>query len=256
VKWADVTGDLLLSYQYYRKHMSGYLPKVVMPTLYGGVSQAEFGWQDNDEIVVLDAAHSMKVNTQADFVFHSFHSQKPIRTPDGGMICTNDDSAATYMRRYRNMGRNPGGQHDQNGFKFCINQFSAELALENLERETWKHDIVFRRANYELLRSIVQCRTVEHDEDSTYNLFTVILPSFGPKAKSSGYIADKLLCVDIETAYHYFPLNKMPKNLGNDVELLNVNYLQHLILNLPIHEELSASHIAHIGNTLNDICNS
>ena len=118
--WVDVNDNLLFDCNdYLNKRKPGI--KVVMPILYGGVSNIDKWDLVGDEIVVVDSAHCVTPTIKSDFTFFSFHPYKPICSSDGGMISTDNQEASKWLSNYRNFGRqNKDNSYDitQNGFKF------------------------------------------------------------------------------------------------------------------------------------------
>jgi len=66
-----------------------------------------------------------------------FYPNKQITTGEGGMIVTNDETAAARMRALRNQGRAPGDtwlQHTHLGYNYRLDELSAALGLSQLLR--------------------------------------------------------------------------------------------------------------------------
>jgi dTDP-4-amino-4,6-dideoxygalactose transaminase len=75
--------------------------------------------------------------TLGDYGVFAFYPNKQITTGEGGMIITNDDQAADFMRALRNQGRAPGDtwlQHTHMGYNYRLDEMSAALGLSQLER--------------------------------------------------------------------------------------------------------------------------
>jgi dTDP-4-amino-4,6-dideoxygalactose transaminase len=67
----------------------------------------------------------------------AFYPNKQITTAEGGMIVTNDDAAADYMRALRNQGRAPGDtwlEHSYLGYNYRIDEMSAALGRVQMTR--------------------------------------------------------------------------------------------------------------------------
>ncbi|MEN8241019.1 MAG: DegT/DnrJ/EryC1/StrS family aminotransferase [Chloroflexota bacterium] len=67
----------------------------------------------------------------------AFYPNKQITTAEGGMIVTNDDVAADYMRALRNQGRAPGDtwlEHSYLGYNYRIDEMSAALGRVQMTR--------------------------------------------------------------------------------------------------------------------------
>jgi len=72
-----------------------------------------------------------------DYGVFAFYPNKQITTGEGGMIITDDDQAAEFMRALRNQGRAPGDtwlQHTHLGYNYRLDEMSAALGLSQMER--------------------------------------------------------------------------------------------------------------------------
>ena len=75
--------------------------------------------------------------TLGDYGVFAFYPNKQITTGEGGMIITDDDGAAQFMRALRNQGRAPGDtwlQHTHLGYNYRLDEMSAALGLSQLDR--------------------------------------------------------------------------------------------------------------------------
>jgi dTDP-4-amino-4,6-dideoxygalactose transaminase len=74
--------------------------------------------------------------TLGDYGVFAFYPNKQITTGEGGMIITDDDRAADFMRALRNQGRAPGDtwlQHTHLGYNYRLDEMSAALGLSQLD---------------------------------------------------------------------------------------------------------------------------
>ena len=150
--------------------------KVVMPTLYSGVSTIKNFKLLGDEIVIVDSAHCVTPTINSDFIFFSFHPQKPICSSDGGMLCCNDSTAKSYFESFRNFGRSDHSCFDydiiRDGFKFYMNNLNAAIALSQLDNQ--KLLTRERKKRFEMLQASFGNDLCEHDPNSTYYFATLI----------------------------------------------------------------------------------
>ncbi len=75
--------------------------------------------------------------TLGDYGVFAFYPNKQITTGEGGMIITDDDHAADFMRALRNQGRAPGDtwlQHTHLGYNYRLDEMSAALGLSQMDR--------------------------------------------------------------------------------------------------------------------------
>jgi len=77
------------------------------------------------------------VGTLGDFGVFAFYPNKQITTGEGGVIITDDEEAANFMRALRNQGRAPGDtwlQHTHLGYNYRIDEMSAALGAAQMSR--------------------------------------------------------------------------------------------------------------------------
>tara|TARA_R110000765_G_scaffold105677_1_gene195925 strand:+ start:85 stop:1062 length:978 start_codon:yes stop_codon:yes gene_type:complete len=226
--WVDINDNLLFDINdYYNKrqyrcerYSDGGITPVLMPILYGGVSNIP-GF-DNikggyNEIVIVDSVHCATPTIKCDFSFFSFHPYKPICSSDGGMISTEDLEATEYFRNYRNFGRqnvNDSYNITQEGFKFYMNNLNATIALESIKK--YKKDLEIRKINYTKLDNVLP-----HDSNSSYYFATKLnnnANNFNQKHQLS----------------RHYPLLHKTKYFKDKVRLPNTELLYNQIINLPL----------------------
>tara|TARA_R110002073_G_scaffold46324_4_gene126576 strand:- start:1115 stop:2134 length:1020 start_codon:yes stop_codon:yes gene_type:complete len=240
VLFVDVNDELLFDMQDYAKRRVRSANKVVlMPVLYGGVSEIE-NWQPaGDEIVVVDSAHCVTPKIKCDFSFFSFHPYKPICSSDGGMISTDDKDASNFFRLYRNFGRVPqkeGGYdiHASGGFKFYMNNLNATLALASMKR--YDDDLLVRKRNFQLIReNLPLTNMINHVTLSSYY--------FGVCFSDN---ADKIMN-RLGLTRHY-PMLHMMTHFDNNhrPRLNNLESMHGKIVNIPIHQHLTEKEVVEI----------
>lgn len=75
--------------------------------------------------------------TLGDYGVFAFYPNKQITTGEGGLIVTNNDQAAGFMRALRNQGRAPGDtwlQHTHLGYNYRLDEMSAALGASQMKR--------------------------------------------------------------------------------------------------------------------------
>ena len=221
----DVNDELLFDCEDYRnKRAKTKNKKVVMPILYGGVSEIKNWNLFGDEIVVTDSAHCTSPKIPSDFYFFSFHPYKAICTSDGGMISTDIEDASNYFQSYRNFGReNMGDTYDitQDGFKFYMNNLNATLGLISLGKQNELKNI--RRKNYLKFKNVLP-----QDKNSSYYFATRICSN-----------ADDL--IKKHKLPRHYPLLHKTKYFETEekIRLPNSCRYYNQILNLPLYKEIN-----------------
>ena len=174
--FVEVNNNLLFDCNHYLQiRKTSKNKKVLIPILYGGVSNINNWNVIGDEIVVVDSAHCVTPTIKSDYTFFSFHPYKPICSSDGGMISTNIEEADNYFKNYRNFGRiNINNTYDinQEGFKFYMNNLNATIALESIKK--YHKNLEIRKENYLDLCYIGLNDLLSHDDDSSYYFATRI----------------------------------------------------------------------------------
>ena len=252
VIFVDVDDNLLFDFDSYwneRKDTSN--KKVLMPVLYGGVSNIpNFNEQVTDEIVVVDSAHCIQPTIESDFIFFSFHPIKPLTMSCGGLLGTDDEEANEYIYSYRNFGReNVGDTYDivNPGFNFYMNNLNATLGLSQMD--SCFENIKKRKYNLEYLQKSITLDIgyfTEHDDKSSYYLGTLIL-----NKKNSKRLRSKLVDSGCASSFHY-PYLHQTQYYNYNTSLMNLDELDDRIINLPIHQNLSESDLDKIIEVINE----
>ena len=249
IVYVDVDQDLLMC----GDHLKKIIKKtdkhiVVMPILYGGVSQIK----DISEIakeykatVVVDSAHCISSKMDSDYDFYSFHSVKPVCMSNGGLVATNEDPE--YFLQGRNFGRKQiSDSYDlvQPGFNFYLNNLNATIGLSQLEK--CLKNVNKRKSNFNFLKNNLDGkigRFTNHDEGSSYYLCSVILK---PELESDK-MREYLEANGVQASFHYPFLHKTKQYFCDQV-LENLESYDNKIINLPIHQNLSDLELEKIVN--------
>ena len=125
------------------KRVKGILPVDVFgqPADYDPINQIASHY---DLAVIEDSCEALggaykgrTAGTLGDYGVFAFYPNKQITTGEGGMIITNDEQAADFMRALRNQGRAPGDtwlQHTHLGYNYRLDEMSSALGLSQLDR--------------------------------------------------------------------------------------------------------------------------
>lgn len=91
-----------------------------------------------DSCEALGATYKGKhTGTLGEFGVFAFYPNKQITTGEGGVIITDNDEAAHFMRAMRNQGRAPGDtwlQHTHLGYNYRIDEMSAAMGTTQMSR--------------------------------------------------------------------------------------------------------------------------
>ena len=78
-----------------------------------------------------------KAGTFGDFGIFAFYPNKQMTTGEGGLVITNDEQAANFMRALRNQGRAVGDtwlSHTYLGYNYRLDEMSSALGLAQMKR--------------------------------------------------------------------------------------------------------------------------
>lgn len=78
-----------------------------------------------------------QAGTHGDFGIFAFYPNKQMTTGEGGLVITDDEKAANFMRALRNQGRAPGDtwlSHTYLGYNYRLDEMSAALGLAQMNR--------------------------------------------------------------------------------------------------------------------------
>jgi perosamine synthetase len=223
--WIDVDDNLLFDCNdYLQKRIYEDRKAVIMPILYGGISNIDNWKIKGDELIVVDSAHCVTPTINYDFAFFSFHPYKPICSSDGGMISTNYKEASNYFQSYRNFGRhNIDDTYDinQEGFKFYMNNLNATIALVSVKK--YFENLELRQKNFILLKG--QFDMLSHDDSSSF-YFGTLLTNDASKINKRYNLA------------RHYPLLHKTSYFDNNVTLKNTEKLHNKIVNLPLWQKI------------------
>ena len=100
--------------------------------------------QEHGLIVIEDSCEALgaeykgrQAGTLADYGVFAFYPNKQITTGEGGMVVTDDDQAANFMRALRNQGRAVDDtwlQHTHLGYNYRLDEMSAALGMTQMRR--------------------------------------------------------------------------------------------------------------------------
>jgi len=149
-----------------------------------------------------------------DFGVFAFYPNKQITTGEGGVIITDDDHAADFMRALRNQGRAPGDtwlQHTHLGYNYRIDEMSAALGaaqMHRLEELLTKREQV--AAWYEARLSEIPGVEVPFVESSTTRMSWFVYVVRFDKKLNRDTIAKKLEGRGIPVRPYFLPIHLQP----------------------------------------------
>ncbi|WP_435346421.1 DegT/DnrJ/EryC1/StrS family aminotransferase [Haloarchaeobius sp. HRN-SO-5] len=214
---------------------------------------------DHDMAVVEDAcqAHGARydgemVGSIGDVGCFSFYPSKNMTVGgDGGMVVTDDDDIDAAVRRLRNQGRTPNGDHVDLGLNYRLDEFKAAFGREHLSHVTeWGR---MRRENAhrydERLADVaaVETPTVRDDRTHVYHLYEI---QADDRDELRSFLSDR----GVETGIHYpQALHQHPAVRRRDDDLPTLPTVERLvdrIVSLPMHPWLTEAETAHVCDAI------
>ncbi len=184
----------------------------------------------------------------------SMHPLKSLNAMgDGGMVVTDQDDLATWMKKYRNHGMVDRDHIEFWGVNMRMQPLQAIVGSHGLERLA--NTIALRNRNARMLdeglaplagRVHVPARMPGHVET-----FALYMALFENRDALKNYLVEK----DIEVKIHYpIPLHKQEAATRNcrfdGKRLINAEYQADRLLTIPVHQFLTPEHMDYVVNTI------
>jgi perosamine synthetase len=138
----------------------------------------------------------------------SLYGTKNMTTGEGGLITTDDDALADWIRLYRNQGMRERYRHEILGYNFRLTDIAAAIGLcqlDKLERNTARRQAIAARYDEAFADLPVVVPTVPVDRTHVYHQYTL---DVGP---SRDAIAADLADAGVSTGVYYpIPVHRQP----------------------------------------------
>ncbi len=138
----------------------------------------------------------------------SLYGTKNMTTGEGGLITTDDDALADWIRLYRNQGMRERYRHDILGYNFRLTDVAAAIGLcqlDKLERNTARRQAIAKRYDEALADLPVVVPSVPADRTHVYHQYTL---DVGPARDA--IVAD-LAAAGVSTGIYYpIPVHRQP----------------------------------------------
>ncbi len=149
-----------------------------------------------------------------DYGVFAFYPNKQITTGEGGLIVTDNDEHADYMRAMRNQGRAPGDtwlQHTHLGYNYRLDEMSSALGAVQLSR---LDEILPKREQVskwyeERLANVPGVETLHIEENTTRMSWFVYVVRFAPEIDRDA-LAQKLIANGIPVRPYFAPIHLQP----------------------------------------------
>jgi perosamine synthetase len=177
--------------------------------------------KQNDLLIIEDSCEALgaeykgvKAGKLGDMATFAFYPNKQITTGEGGMIVTDNDDFAAYMRALRNQGRAPGDtwlEHSYLGYNYRLGEMSAAMGHVQMSRI---EELLAKRAQvakwyYEQLEgnnSVSLPSIVESTSKKSWFVFVVQL---APQFNRDDFI-NKMGNIGIPARPYFAPIHLQP----------------------------------------------
>jgi dTDP-4-amino-4,6-dideoxygalactose transaminase len=138
----------------------------------------------------------------------SLYATKNMTTGEGGLITTDDDALADWIRLYRNQGMRERYHHDILGYNFRLTDIAAAIGLcqlDKLERNTARRQAIAARYDAAFADLPVVVPSIPSDRTHVYHQYTLDVGS-----ARDAIVAD-LKAAGVSTAIYYpIPVHRQP----------------------------------------------
>jgi len=149
-----------------------------------------------------------------DFGVFAFYPNKQMTTGEGGLVITNNDEDADYMRAMRNQGRAPGDTwltHTHLGYNYRLDEMSAALGAVQISR---LDEMLLKReqvANwYESALETVEGVEIQFIEKSTSRMSWFVYVVRFAKHIDRDALAQKLIAAGVPVRPYFAPIHLQP----------------------------------------------
>lgn len=220
--------------------------------------------------VIEDAAHApgsfykdRLLGSIGDISCFSFFSNKNISTGEGGMICTNNDDYANYIKKIRSHGmtsatldRHHGHAYSYDvtdlGYNYRIDEIHAALArcqLNKLKKGNERRRLAAIR--YKNALSKIDKITIpfaDYSFSANYHIYPILLNKSINRHGLMVYLRSK----GIQTSIHYPPVHKFSyyKTVMGDHILRNTDSVSRHELTLPMYAGITGAQIDYVADAL------
>ena len=187
----------------------------------------------------------------------SFYATKNMLTGEGGMITTDDRTAADRMRLFINHGQSQKYLHTVLGYNFRLTDMASAIGLVQLRR---LDEMNARRAHnaayFDRCIKLPECAVPYRMPDAThvYHQYVLTLGDAFPRPRAELMTALKER--GIGTAVHYpIPLHRQPlyEASGSKERCPVASLLSERVLSLPVHPQVSDAELSYICKVLPEV---
>ena len=183
----------------------------------------------------------------------SLYATKNMMTGEGGLITTNDDRLADWIRLYRNQGMRERYHHEALGYNFRMTDLAAAIGLvqfDKLERNIQKRRDIARRYDEAFVGTGIGTPVIPGDRTHVYHQYTVDVGD-----ERDAVVAD-LKEAGVGTGIFYpIPIHRQRYILerGIRADLPVTDRAARRSVSLPMYPELAEADVSTVITTLNTL---
>ena len=171
----------------------------------------------------------------------SLYGTKNMTTGEGGLITTDDDRLADWIRLYRNQGMRERYHHEILGYNFRLTDIASAIGLcqlDKLERNTARRRQIAQRYDEAFASLPIKTPITPEGRTHVFHQYTI---DVGPDRDT---IVDELAAAGVSTGIYYpIPVNRQPYVLerGISADLPVTDLAAARTLSLPMHPGLTGA---------------
>ena len=168
----------------------------------------------------------------------SLYGTKNMTTGEGGLITTDDDRLADWIRLYRNQGMRERYRHEMLGYNFRLTDLAAAIGLcqlDKLERNTTRRHAIAARYDSAFADLPIATPIIPAGRTHVFHQYTIAV-----EGNRDGIVAD-LAAAGVGTGIYYpIPVHRQPYVLerGLGADLPTTDWASGHTLSLPIYPTL------------------
>jgi dTDP-4-amino-4,6-dideoxygalactose transaminase len=176
----------------------------------------------------------------------SLYGTKNMTAGEGGLITTDDDRLADWIRRYRNQGMRERYRHEMLGYNFRLTDVAAAIALcqlDKLDANTARRQEIARRYDAGLADLSIGRPTIPHGRTHVFHQYTI---EVGP---GRDHILARLAADGVGTGIYYpVPVHRQPyvDELGITADLPITDAAAATTLSLPMYPRLTDEEVGSV----------
>jgi perosamine synthetase len=232
----------------------------------------------NKLFVIEDAAHAFMAKYKGAYIgsgknitCFSFYATKNLTTTEGGMIATQDNNIAEYLRimRANGISKNSWNRYSKEGtwmydvimpgYKYNMTDLEAVIGIEQLKKinvSVKKRQCLVKQYNKLLKNNVNVTLPIDApyiQSEHAWHLYTLIINNSSRISRDA--LIKKLKDAGIGTSVHFIPnhLQTYYKQRFGSIDLPVTEQVSKSIISLPLYQSLTDKQVKYICKTINNL---